>query len=110
MHINDCASVLLCSCMQTKFNVSHLCVPTESTGPAKVVRAGNPPKARRGGKVILFMRLSVLNVKQWTVKGFIIITSSKRINMAQFVFKNLEGKFSAFKIQIVLTGICPKGN
>lgn len=91
-------------------NVSHLCVPTESTGPAKVVRAGNPPKARRGGKVILFMRLSVLNVKQWAVKGFIIITSSKRINMAQFVFKNLEGKFSAFKIQIVLTGICPKGN
>lgn len=26
--------------------------PTESTGPAKVVKAGNPPKARRGGKVI----------------------------------------------------------
>lgn len=43
-------------------NVSHLCVPTESTGPAKVVRAGNPPKARRGGKVILCMCLSVCSM------------------------------------------------
>lgn len=26
-------------------------VSAESTGPAKVVKAGNPPKTRRGGKV-----------------------------------------------------------
>lgn len=43
-------------------NISHLCVPTESTGPAKVVRAGNPPKARRGGKVIFSVFVLTINV------------------------------------------------
>lgn len=48
--------IYVCS---TCFNVRRLCVSTESTGPAKVVRAGNPPKGRRGGKVRLSARLSV---------------------------------------------------
>lgn len=33
-------------------------VCTESTGPAKVVKAGNPPKTRRGGKVSGALRKS----------------------------------------------------
>lgn len=35
---------------QSLTSTVFVCV-SESTGPAKVVRAGNPPKTRRGGKV-----------------------------------------------------------
>lgn len=41
-------------CMSISFEFIEplfVCVPAEPSGPAKVVRAGNPPKARRGGKV-----------------------------------------------------------
>lgn len=36
--------------MAVLFLISEF-VSAESTGPAKVVKAGNPPKTRRGGKV-----------------------------------------------------------
>lgn len=52
-------------CIQTVHMVLtvFLCDSTEPPGPTKVVKAGNPPKAKRGGKVMKYSLSSEMRNK-----------------------------------------------